>query len=170
MLMMASLLCSCIRRPFGSCGSLDPLFAVSLLAFLVHLPSLLRKEWGGSSFRYQISSDRLSFTPVRQPAVWNLPETGKFSKILLWMKTQNCWCKPLLHNQLVAEKSIDLMSGKGNGLTILLRGAPGMGKAFAAEGVAVFAEKSLFHVTCGDVGTEEIIEMNPQSAFHLGKI
>ncbi|ERF73697.1 hypothetical protein EPUS_00951 [Endocarpon pusillum Z07020] len=77
----------------------------------------------------------------------------------------------LVTNQLVAEKSTDSISGKGNGLIILLHGAPGTGKTFTAEGVAEFAEKPLFRVTCGDVGTvAETVEQYLQSAFHLGRI
>jgi SpoVK/Ycf46/Vps4 family AAA+-type ATPase len=77
----------------------------------------------------------------------------------------------LVTNQLAAEKSTDSISGKGNGLIILLHGAPGTGKTFTAEGVAEFAEKPLFRVTCGDVGTvAEAVEQYLQSAFHLGKI
>jgi SpoVK/Ycf46/Vps4 family AAA+-type ATPase len=77
----------------------------------------------------------------------------------------------LVMKQLVAEKSTDLISGKGNGLVILLHGAPGTGKTFTAEGVAEFAEKPLFRVTCSDVGTgADIVEKRLESSFHLGKI
>lgn len=74
-------------------------------------------------------------------------------------------------NQLAVEKSTDVISGKGNGLILLLHGAPGTGKTFTAEGVAEFAEKPLFRVTCGYVGTEaREVETKLQAAFHLGNI
>ncbi len=77
----------------------------------------------------------------------------------------------LVTKQLVAQNSTDSISGKGNGLIILLHGAPGTGKTFTAEGVAEFAEKPLFRVTCGDVGTEaEVVEKRLQFSFQLGKI
>jgi SpoVK/Ycf46/Vps4 family AAA+-type ATPase len=73
--------------------------------------------------------------------------------------------------QLAAQKSTDVISNKGNGLIILLHGAPGTGKTFTAEGVAEFAEKPLFRVTCGDIGTEaRAIETQLQASLNLGKI
>jgi ATP-dependent Lon protease len=76
----------------------------------------------------------------------------------------------LVTKQLVAQKSTDSISGKGNGLIVLLHGAPGTGRTFTAEGVAEFAEKPLFRVTCGDVGTEaEVVEKRLQASFQLGK-
>ena len=79
--------------------------------------------------------------------------------------------RALVTNKLVAEKSTDLITGKGNGLTILLHGGPGTGKTFTAEGVAEMAEKPLFRVTCGDVGTKaEDVEKYLTSVFNLGKI
>lgn len=77
----------------------------------------------------------------------------------------------LVMKQIAAEKSTDVIQGKGNGLILLLHGGPGTGKTFTAEGVAEFAEKPLLRVTCGDVGTEaEVVEERLQSSFHLGKI
>lgn len=77
----------------------------------------------------------------------------------------------LVMKQIDAEKSTDVIQGKGNGLILLLHGGPGTGKTFTAEGVAEFAEKPLLRVTCGDVGTEaEVVEQRLQSSFYLGKI
>ena len=77
----------------------------------------------------------------------------------------------LVTNQLATEKSTDLISGKGNGLIVLLHGGPGTGKTFTAESVAELAEKPLFRVTCGDIGTQpEAVEKYLESVLHLGKI
>jgi SpoVK/Ycf46/Vps4 family AAA+-type ATPase len=76
----------------------------------------------------------------------------------------------LVTKQLVAQKSTGSISGKGDGLIVLLHGALGTGKTFTAEGVAEFAEKLLFRVTCGDVGIEaEVVEKRLQASFQLGK-
>ena len=48
----------------------------------------------------------------------------------------------------------DLVSGKGNGIVALLHGAPGSGKTLTAECVAEAFQKPLYHVTCGDIGTD----------------
>ena len=79
--------------------------------------------------------------------------------------------RALISNQLSSEVSTDLISGKGNGLILLLHGGPGTGKTLTAESVAEIAEKPLYRVTCGDVGTKaEDVEKYLESVFHLGKL
>lgn len=77
----------------------------------------------------------------------------------------------LVSSKLESEQSTDLIQGKGNGLIILLHGTPGTGKTFTAESVAEIAEKPLYRVTCGDIGTKpEQVEKYLESVLHLGKI
>ncbi|KAI5917275.1 P-loop containing nucleoside triphosphate hydrolase protein [Camillea tinctor] len=79
--------------------------------------------------------------------------------------------KALVSNQIKAEKSTDLISGKGNGLIILLHGGPRTGKTFTAGNVAELVEKPLYRVTCGDIGTRpEDVEKYIESVLLLGKI
>lgn len=74
-------------------------------------------------------------------------------------------------NKIAADRSTDWIGAKGNGLIMLLHGGPGTGKTFTAENGAEFAEKPLYSVTCGDIGTEpEIVERCLESARHLSKI
>ncbi|CAM1507457.1 Fc.00g070980.m01.CDS01 [Cosmosporella sp. VM-42] len=55
-------------------------------------------------------------------------------------------------------------------LIILLHGGPGTGKTFTAESVAELAEKPLFRLTCGDIGTKpEDVEKYLESVLLLGK-
>lgn len=76
----------------------------------------------------------------------------------------------LVSNKVAAERGTDLMQNKGNGLIMLLHGGPGTGKTFTAESVAEIAEKPLYPVTCGDIGTKpEDVEKYLESVFHLGK-
>ncbi|KAF2093914.1 P-loop containing nucleoside triphosphate hydrolase protein [Rhizodiscina lignyota] len=64
----------------------------------------------------------------------------------------------------------DIISGKGNGLIILLHGSPGVGKTLTAESVAELAEKPLYRVTCGDIGTDaQSIEKYLEQVLYLGK-
>ncbi|KAF5693478.1 AAA family ATPase [Fusarium globosum] len=77
----------------------------------------------------------------------------------------------LVSSKLETDQTTDLIQGKGNGLIILLHGGPGTGKTFTAESVAELAEKPLFRVTCGDIGTNpEAVEKYLESVLHLGKI
>jgi SpoVK/Ycf46/Vps4 family AAA+-type ATPase len=76
----------------------------------------------------------------------------------------------LVIRQIASEQGTDIIDRKGNGLIILLHGGPGTGKTFTAESVAEMAEKPLFRVTCGDIGTKpEEVEKYLESVLHLGK-
>ncbi|KAK8133590.1 hypothetical protein PG984_005602 [Apiospora sp. TS-2023a] len=77
----------------------------------------------------------------------------------------------LVKHQIASEEGTDIVNRKGNGLIILLHGGPGTGKTFTAESVAELAEKPLFRVTCGDIGTKpEEVEKYLDSVLYLGKI
>lgn len=68
----------------------------------------------------------------------------------------------------VTEVSMDLVSGKGKGLIILLHGVPGVGKTSTAECVAAQTKRPLFSLTCGDVGTTASeVEQRLESYFDL---
>ncbi|KAM0802505.1 hypothetical protein BDR22DRAFT_103168 [Usnea florida] len=85
--------------------------------------------------------------------------------------TTKALIKALVMQQLEKEKGTDLIAGKGQGLIVLLHGGPGTGKTFTAETVAEIAEKPLYRVTCGDLGTEPTeVEKYLESVLYLGKI
>ncbi|KAH0565969.1 hypothetical protein GP486_000637 [Trichoglossum hirsutum] len=70
-----------------------------------------------------------------------------------------------------SKQSADMIEGKGNGLIILLHGPPGTGKTLTAESVAELAQKPLYRVTCGDIGTDaDGVEAYLESVLHIGKI
>ncbi|KAI1415685.1 hypothetical protein F5Y13DRAFT_156585 [Hypoxylon sp. FL1857] len=99
--------------------------------------------------------------------VWN---TRAFESLVLEGKTKRL-IQALISDQIETERSTDLISGKGNGLILLLHGGPGTGKTLTAESVAEIARKPLYPVTCGDIGTEpEEVETYLESVLHLGKI
>ncbi|KAF3765641.1 P-loop containing nucleoside triphosphate hydrolase protein [Cryphonectria parasitica EP155] len=56
-------------------------------------------------------------------------------------------------NKTYTDMRTDLIRGKGQGLVMLLHGAPGVGKTTTAEGIAETFQKPLFQITCGDLGT-----------------
>ncbi|KAK0753042.1 hypothetical protein B0T18DRAFT_385172 [Schizothecium vesticola] len=72
-------------------------------------------------------------------------------------------------------KQVDLVSGKGKGLILLLHGAPGVGKTTTAEGVAEKFQKPLYQITCGDLGTtapevEKALETSFSLASRWGSV
>ncbi|KAI0899361.1 hypothetical protein F4806DRAFT_250896 [Annulohypoxylon nitens] len=98
--------------------------------------------------------------------VWN---TRAFESLVLEESTKEL-IQALVSNQTETERSTDVISGKGNGLILLLHGGPGTGKTLTAESVAEIARRPLYPVTCGDIGTEpEAVENYLESVLHLGK-
>ncbi|KAL9085703.1 MAG: hypothetical protein Q9165_007452 [Trypethelium subeluteriae] len=98
---------------------------------------------------------------------WN---KSSFENLVLENETKEL-VEALITHQIAAERSTDLIAGKGNGLIMLLHGGPGTGKTLTAESVAEIAEKPLYRVTCGDIGTRpEDVERYLESVLHLGKI
>lgn len=92
-----------------------------------------------------------------------------FSKVVIDREYKDL-ISALVSNQLESEKYTDLIEGKGNGLILLLHRGPGTGKTLTAESVDETAEKPLYRVTCGDVGTKaEEVERYLESVLYLGK-
>lgn len=126
-----------------------------LLPLTIKGYNLRRKKW------YDLMADRVA------DVKWN---KEAFQKVVIDRKAKDL-IRALVSNQLAAEVSTDLIAGKGNGLILLLHGSPGTGKTLTAESVAEIAEKPLYRVTCGDVGTQaEAVEKYLESVFHLGKL
>jgi hypothetical protein len=66
---------------------------------------------------------------------------------------------------------MDIVSGKGKGLIMLLHGDPGVGKTSTAECVAQSAGRPLFPITCGDLGLEpKDVENSLNDNFRLAAI
>jgi SpoVK/Ycf46/Vps4 family AAA+-type ATPase len=66
---------------------------------------------------------------------------------------------------------MDIVDGKGRGLILLLHGGPGTGKTLTAESIAESAQKPLYRVTCGDIGTDpEIVERYLESVLYIGTL
>jgi AAA+ superfamily predicted ATPase len=99
--------------------------------------------------------------------VWN---KNAFDNLIADDETKEL-VQALIEERLASERSTDIISGKGNGLIMLLHGGPGTGKTFTAKSVAEMAEKPLYNVTCRDIGTQpEEVEQYLESVLHLGKV
>jgi SpoVK/Ycf46/Vps4 family AAA+-type ATPase len=117
--------------------------------------NLRHKKW------FEISADGISDVKWNREAFQSLVIERKSKELI----------QALVTSQIEAEKATDLISGKGSGLILLLHGGPGTGKTLTAESVAEIAEKPLYRVTCGDVGTKaEQVEKYLESVLYLGRI
>lgn len=116
------------------------------------------------------------FVDSVHPVVWNkkayerlvLPRATKdLVRALVTVRTSQRGVKQGLG---VAGKRVDITSGKGNGLIMLLHGGPGTGKTLTGESVAEIAEMPLYRVTCGDIGTSAgAVESYLNTVLYLGK-
>lgn len=129
-------------------------------ALLVFPPTVMAYNLQEKTWR-ELFVDRI--TDIR----WN---KQAFTDLVVDPKTKEL-VQAVVMKQLDTAQSTDFVTGKGNGLIMLLHGAPGTGKTFTAEGVAEFAEKPLLRVTCGDVGTKaETVDKRLRATFMLGKM
>jgi len=117
--------------------------------------NLRRKKW------VDLTVDRI------RDVVWN---KKAFEDLVIEPATKTL-ISALVTTQISASSGTDMIANKGNGLILLLHGGPGTGKTLTAESVAETAERGLFRVSCGDIGTQaESVEKYLESVLHLGKI
>ncbi|KAK1994919.1 ATPase [Colletotrichum falcatum] len=129
-------------------------------SFLMCLPSTMK------GFDMNAKTWRTLEVAFMRDVVWN---REAFKDLVIEPKTKDL-VKAVVMNRLTSEENTDLIQGKGNGLFILLHGGPGTGKTLTAESVAEIAEKPLYKVTCGDVGTKpDEVEKYLEVVTLLGK-
>lgn len=158
-----------IRLLTRSCSSFLPQSKHSIFMIKsgvsIQIIGLLFRVWEEFSADH-ISSGTLAVKHIK-PVTWN---KAAFERLVLKQDKKDL-VQAVVMNHLEAGKMADAIEGKGNGLVILLHGGPGTGKTFTAEGVAEIAERPLYRLTCGDIGTEpETVEKSLENIFFLGTV
>jgi SpoVK/Ycf46/Vps4 family AAA+-type ATPase len=96
-----------------------------------------------------------------------------FDRRLVLKSTKKELIKALVtvHTSSSKPQKSDIIEGKGKGLILLFHGPPGTGKTLTAESIAEFAQRPLYRVTCGDIGTEpESVEKYLESVLYIGTV
>jgi hypothetical protein len=102
-----------------------------------------------------------------EPILW---DKRAFERLVLEPFTKGL-IKALVSIHIETEKSADIIVGKGNGLIVLLHGGSGTRKTLTAESVAELAERPLYQITCGDIGTDpEAVEKYLETILYIGKM
>jgi hypothetical protein len=128
--------------------------------FLLQLPAYIQ------GFDMQAKAWNKILTADINPVVW---DKDAFGNLAIQTDTKEL-IEALIRNKIRSDQSIDFVKGKGTGLIVLLHGGPGTGKTLTAETVAEIAERPLYRVTCGALGTTATeVENNLESVFHLGR-
>jgi hypothetical protein len=129
-------------------------------SFLLQLPPRIQ------GFNMQDKTWVSLLTAGIEPVVW---DKAAFENLAIEKDTKEL-IQALIRNKIKSDQSIDFVKGKGTGLIVLLHGGPGTGKTLTAETVAEIAEKPLYRITCGAMGTTATeVEKNLESVFHLGR-
>ncbi|KAI9660321.1 MAG: hypothetical protein M1821_009671 [Bathelium mastoideum] len=129
----------------------------------VHGFYLMEKQW------ILLDVDNVSDIKWNKTAFDRLVLPSDTKELIRALVTVRTLQRGIKHGFGATGKRTDIISGKGNGLIMLLHGGPGTGKTLTAESVAEIAEMPLYRVTCGDIGsTPEAVEKYLGLVTYLG--
>ena len=128
---------------------------VMLLPFRVYGYAMLNRKWFPLNINLvsDITPDQLQTTAAGYHDLVLPPGHKKLLQAIVKNQVRDSKQSPGKRDEGPDDFQMDVVKGKGEGLIILLHGAPGVGKTSTAECVAAQLGRPLLSITCGDVST-----------------
>lgn len=117
--------------------------------------------------KLKVATDKLEVDHI-QNINWN---KEAFDRRLVLKQSKKDLVKSLVTIHMKNEPAVrsDFIEGKGEGLIILLHGGPGTGKTLTAECIAELVERTLYKVSCDDIGIDpETVEKYHKTVLSFG--
>ena len=126
-----------------------------LLPFRIYGYAMLNRKWFPLNVNLvsDITPDQMEMTAARYEDLILPDGHKKLLQAIVKNQVEDPKQKYEERGENADDFQMDIVKGKGEGLIILLHGAPGVGKTSTAECVAAQLKRPLLSITCGDLST-----------------